>query len=236
MKRTFLIYYFALLLAAVSCRGQHVPELPANEFEKKLASAKNAQLVDVRTPTEFEEGYLAGAVNMDWRSADFEKRAAGLDKGKPVLLYCLSGGRSAAAAAKLQAMGFAEVYNLEGGFLKWTAANKPVSYPSGAGQPTGMTLDEYKKLVVGKRKYVLVDFTATWCRPCQQMKPMLNKVAGEKKDKLQLLLVDADEHKNLLKEKGIDAIPYFELYEGGKLVWKHQGAIDENTLLKETGL
>lgn len=236
MRRSFLTHCFALVLAAVSCRGQQVPDLSADEFEKKLASDKNVQLVDVRTPTEFEEGHLAGAVNMDWRSADFSQQVAGLEKGQPVLLYCLSGGRSAAAAAKLQAMGFAEVYNLRGGILKWTAASKPIFYPAGAVTPAGMTLNEYKKLVVGEKKFVLIDFTASWCRPCQQMKPMLNKLAAEKKDKLQLVMVDADEHKALLKAKGIEAIPYFELYESGKLVWKHQGAIDEITLLKETGL
>ncbi|MEO8759652.1 MAG: thioredoxin family protein, partial [Bacteroidia bacterium] len=85
-------------------------------------------------------------------------------------------------------------------------------------------------------KYVLVDFNAKWCKPCKKMAPMLESIADKKKDKLILIKIDADENKELLKEKQIEAIPFFELYKDGKLVWKHQGEIDEATLLKETNL
>jgi thioredoxin 1 len=234
-----MAFLTGLVLLVTSCRGQVGgvnQTISPDDFQKKLAESKQAQLLDVRTPTEYEEGYIEGAINIDWRSADFAEKAAKLDKSKPVLVYCLGGGRSAAAAAKLREMGFVEVYNLDGGYMKWTAQDKPVKYPAGAAKSSGMSLAEYEKLISGTSKYVLVDFTAKWCRPCQQMKPMLNKLAAEKKDKLELKMVDADENKSLLKEKKIDAIPYFELYKNGKLVWKHQGAIEEADLLRETGL
>lgn len=248
MKKLVLINLLAFALIASSCEAQGKSDkkqadtaqvnqtIDVDVFQKKLDELKDEQLIDVRTPTEFEEGHLKDAVNIDWRGADFAEKAGRLDKSKPVMVYCLSGGRSAAAAARLKELGFTTVYNMDGGYLKWTAAGKPVVYPGGEQKSGGMTLADYKKFIVSDKPYVLVDFTAKWCRPCQQMLPMLNKVSADKKDKLSLLKVDADEHKGLLSEKKIDAIPYFELYKNGKLVWKHQGAIDEVTLLKETGL
>jgi thiol-disulfide isomerase/thioredoxin len=178
---------------------------------------------------------LKNAQNIDWRDAAFAEQAGKLNKNVPVMVYCLGGGRSAAAAAKLEEMGFTLIYDMDGGYLAWTSANKPIVGADDSDSWKGMTKDEFLKQATND-KYVLVDFSAKWCRPCQEMMPMLEKVAVSKKDKLVLMQVDADANRSLLKDKSIDAIPYFELYKGGKLVWKHQGAIDEATLLKETGL
>jgi thioredoxin 1 len=68
------------------------------------------------------------------------------------------------------------------------------------------------------------------------MKPMLDKVAADKKDKLVLLKIDADENPELLKQQNINNIPVLVLYHKGQLVWQHKGLIDEATLLKETKL
>lgn len=66
--------------------------------------------------------------------------------------------------------------------------------------------------------------------------PVLEALAGRKKDKLILLKIDADENKDLLKQKNISDIPYLELYNNGKLVWSHKGTIKEDEMLRETGL
>jgi len=253
MKKIIATVLVALSLGA-SCQDKEKPKqgdgkvvlavslvnetIAVDEFQKKMSELKDAQLLDVRTPGEYEDGHLKGALNINWKGNDFEQQASKLDKTKPVLVYCLGGGRSAAAAEKMQAMGFTAIYNMEGGFMKWTSANKPVDYPASAlDKPQGMSVADYtKKISAEKKEYVLVDFTAKWCGPCKKMMPMLEKIAGEKKDKLSLMKVDADENKGLLKEKGINSIPYFELYRNGKLVWKHGGYMDEETFLKETKL
>lgn len=249
MNKLLLAVLFALGVGSVSCQDKskngQTQQNPAainetidvNAFQKKFTETKDAQLLDVRTPGEYEEGHLKGSKNIDWRGS-FEKEITQLDKSKPVFVYCLGGGRSAAAAEKMMAMGFTTVYNMEGGFLKWTEANKPVDYPASAlDKYKGMTQAEYLKMVgEPKDKLVLVDFNAKWCGPCQKMLPMLHKVAEERKDKMTMLMVDADQHKSLLKEKGISSIPYFEMYKNGKLVWKGGGYMDEETFLKETGL
>ena len=70
----------------------------ANEFESAINSIQNEQLIDVRTPEEFAKGYIDGALNVDINGPDFKKHVATLDRSKPVMVYCLSGGRSSRAA------------------------------------------------------------------------------------------------------------------------------------------
>lgn len=85
----------------------------------KLAIAnEEMQLLDVRTPEEFAEGHIEGAINIDFLNANFsEQIIAQLKKEIPVYLYCRSGGRSAKAMLVLRDLGFQTVYELEGGFM-----------------------------------------------------------------------------------------------------------------------
>jgi rhodanese-related sulfurtransferase len=124
MKRMIRLLFFLLLSKA--SLAQHQSVLPVNEFEKAI-QVKTVQLIDVRTPEEFKEGYIKGAVNADWQNeAQFAGQVKKLDKTKPVYLYCLSGVRSGKAAGWLAANGFTEVINLEGGIKAWKAADKKV--------------------------------------------------------------------------------------------------------------
>lgn len=78
-------------------------------------------VLDVRTPAEFAGGHLAGSENVDFMAPDFRERVEGLDRDRTYYLYCRSGTRSGKAAALMQEMGFAEVYNV-GGFEKLAEA------------------------------------------------------------------------------------------------------------------
>ena len=99
--------------------------LPVPEFESKLSQAKGMQLVDVRSADEYAEGHLKNAVNIDVHAADFAKQISALNKTKPVFVYCASGRRSAHAAEIMEGLGFAEVYNMEGGMNSWENMLKP---------------------------------------------------------------------------------------------------------------
>ena len=90
------------------------------------AITPQAQLIDVRTPAEFAEGHLVGARNLDWTGGALETAMPGLDKGAPVLLYCASGRRSAAAREAMQVAGFSDAKDLEGGIRAWSGAGLPV--------------------------------------------------------------------------------------------------------------
>ncbi|MBS1587809.1 MAG: thioredoxin [Bacteroidetes bacterium] len=228
------------LVSLAACQGVSAQrginkELQVAEYEKRLAASPGAQLVDVRTPGEYAEGHLENAKNIDYNSDAFANKIAKLDKAKPVFVYCLSGGRSGMAAEQMHNMGFAEVYNMKGGIMKWNAEGKKIVTGKGGKPDAGMTAADFKHLT-NKPGYVLVDYHAEWCGPCKRMAPYLESLAERKKDKLSLVKIDADKNKSLLKENGIDALPYLELYQNGKLTWKHKGFIDEKQFLKETKL
>ncbi|MQP52390.1 rhodanese-like domain-containing protein [Flavobacterium sp. LMO9] len=116
-----------LLLGFTSClknQADGVQVLDVATYEKKMAEPE-VQLVDVRTPEEFNEGHIENAVNINFMSDDFDANVANLDKEKPVMVYCKAGGRSAKAAARLKELGFKAITDLEGGISNWTSKNKP---------------------------------------------------------------------------------------------------------------
>ena len=248
MKEILSAVVFCLMVTIASCQSPGANAQSAanvkqaikrtisvDEFDKKLASLPNAQLIDVRTPEEYAGGHLKNAVNLNIRSDDFVDQLNKLDKTRPVMVYCMSGGRSGQAANKMEELGFSEVYNMDGGIMKWGNAGKPEEKGTATAKPDAITLDAFNKMIA-VNKYVLVDYNAKWCEPCKKMLPVLESLANRKKDKLSLVKIDADENKELMKQKGIAGIPYLELYHDGKLVWKHDGFIEEKDLLKETKL
>lgn len=83
-------------------------------------------IVDVRTPQEYAQGHLPGAVNLDVSSPDFASRLSALDPSAPYAVYCKSGNRSGVAVAAMTEQGFTNAYHLEGGIGAWQAAGGEV--------------------------------------------------------------------------------------------------------------
>ena len=94
-------------------------KLSPKDFTQKLASSKNPQLIDVRTPQEFNQGHLSNAVNINYHGDFFIEELRKLDKNRSLFVYCQSGVRSEKACYKLKKMGFKEVYDMQGGYLDW---------------------------------------------------------------------------------------------------------------------
>ncbi len=86
---------------------------------KKGITNPEIQLIDVRTPKEYEGGHIENATLIDYFSSNFKETLLTLDKEKPLYLYCRSGGRSRKAAKILAEMGFKEIYDLKGGYMAW---------------------------------------------------------------------------------------------------------------------
>ncbi|MFN7210397.1 MAG: rhodanese-like domain-containing protein [Aggregatilineales bacterium] len=80
-------------------------------------------LLDVRTVGEFQSGHLAGAVNIPVEQ--LAQRLAEVPRDLPIVLYCRSGNRSAAAARLLRSAGYESVYDL-GGIIRWQAQGYPI--------------------------------------------------------------------------------------------------------------
>lgn len=117
MKTQLLIILSILFLSYISSKAQTV-NLPPQEFIAKIKATKDAQLLDVRTPQEWEVGRIASSNCNNFNDANFKQNLAKLDKNKPVFVYCAAGGRSSKAAPILQEAGFKYVYNLSGGGYK----------------------------------------------------------------------------------------------------------------------
>jgi rhodanese-related sulfurtransferase len=84
-------------------------------------------VLDVRTPEEFAEGHLEGAVLVDFYAADFAEQLAALDTDVPYLVYCRSGNRSGQALGVMDQLGFTSVVDVDGGIVAWTGAGLPVT-------------------------------------------------------------------------------------------------------------
>jgi len=112
----------------ISCEAQHkqtVALVPPTEFSERMTN-DNGQVIDVRTPKEYQAGHIENAVNLHVYDADFEQRVEKLDKEEPVYVYCKAGGRSAEAVEVMKAKGFQTIVELEGGMDAWNEAGKPV--------------------------------------------------------------------------------------------------------------
>ncbi|MCU0338250.1 MAG: rhodanese-like domain-containing protein [Spirosomaceae bacterium] len=117
MKSLFTLLFVAISIASCAQSGatQH---LVPQEFIAKLKATKNAQLLDVRTPEEWNQGKIASSTCINYNSADFAQQVQKLDKNKPVFVYCAVGGRSTKATKILEQAGFKQIFNLTGGGYK----------------------------------------------------------------------------------------------------------------------
>jgi len=118
MKKVILLILCPFLF--LSCKGQEsdkIKKITAQELGTALKDT--VQLIDVRTPAEFKQGHIKGALNIDVTDASFEKNLEQLNKNKPVYIYCRSGQRSNTAAKKMAQAGFDTLYDLKGGINNW---------------------------------------------------------------------------------------------------------------------
>ncbi len=92
---------------------------------------KNFVILDVRTPSEFQQGHIEHALNLNLYDPDFKAKLAQLDTAKTYLVYCRSGHRSALAAQQMKSLNFRHVYNMKGGISSWIAKGYPVVTSSG---------------------------------------------------------------------------------------------------------
>ena len=104
----------------IACKGQdkNVIQVSVEEM-KELRKTNKGVLIDVRTPDEVVQGYISGAVFLNYYLDDFDSQIEKYSKEQPIYIYCRSGNRSNRAAEIFTKHGFKKVYNLKGGYKSW---------------------------------------------------------------------------------------------------------------------
>lgn len=129
-KSKYVVSLIVMIMSVIQvsgCNGNdNITSVAATEFEN-IIKGDSVQLLDVRTPLEYAEGHIAGALNINVQSDDFQQVAEKeLSKDSTILVYCRSGRRSMNAAEILTKLGY-KVINLKGGIIEWREDGLPVT-------------------------------------------------------------------------------------------------------------
>ena len=120
-KLLILMSFFSSFYTTSAQSSDAISVLTKTQFAEAIQD-KDVVLIDVRTPEEYAQGAIEGAVNLDYfNQQDFIKQISSLTKNTPVYLYCRSGNRSMKAARQLVSLGFEKVYDLAGGYMAWSS-------------------------------------------------------------------------------------------------------------------
>lgn len=114
-----------LVLSGCSSSAGSVTSMDVPNFSKKVHEAGVITL-DVRTRGEFNQGHIAGAINIDVESDTFQNEVSKLDKTKTYAVYCQSGRRSGIATAEMKKLGFEHLFNLSHGMNDWMSQGMPL--------------------------------------------------------------------------------------------------------------
>ena len=233
MKRNLFSILFTLYSLFSFAQNSKIQEVNPFEF-KQLIEKPGGVLLDVRTKSEFKNGHISNSGQLNYYAFDFRKKILLLPKDEPIYLYCNTGYRSEKAAKILVKNGYKEVYNLEHGIMDWELNNLLVFVDPDAKPDTDNKMDiaEYSKLLDSKEP-VFIDFYAPWCGPCRKMMPMIDSMKVEYHPRINIVKINVDASKKLVKELGLNGVPYLAFYKNGKLIYSKNGVLVRKEL---TGL
>lgn len=119
-----------LSLTTVVALAQQAPQyVNAKQAQALLKKSPEIIVLDVRTPTEYKQGHVANAQNIDFRNPAFAQQLATLDKKKTYLVHCalgVDGGRSRRSLRVFDSLGIKNIVHLDGGMDAWQKASLPV--------------------------------------------------------------------------------------------------------------
>lgn len=212
--------FFLFFILTVSCLGIFAQQVDVTAFQEGTKK-ELVQVFDVRTQKEFNTGHLEHALQADYTNkSEFFERVKYLDKRKPVYVYCLSGGRSTAAARWMRENGFKDVVEMKGGINAWKQAGLPLA---GVTDTVQMSVDTFRSAI--QQGQVLVDVGAAWCPPCRKMEPVLQAYLSAHKN-VKLVRVDGGRDQQVMQSIKATSLPTFILYKDGREVWRKEGVSD----------
>jgi phage shock protein E len=102
------------------------PERVDAAMFSEVVTTPGVTIIDVRTPEEFAQGHIQGAVNYNVQGPDFANQIMGLDPAGVYAVYCRSGNRSQPAVTQLSNIGINSIFELEPGIIGWENAGLPL--------------------------------------------------------------------------------------------------------------
>ena len=231
------IIYFLIVLLLFSTCSQDVNSNYKNittDEANSILEAENAIILDVRTKDETSNGYIPNATFIDYYADDFDNKVKLINKKKTVYVYCKSGGRSLKVVEKMYRLGFIDVYNLDGGFMRWKKAGLPFNIDSLSNHKSEQNIftQPYIDSILFNNSNVLLCISTQWCMPCKKMEPIIDKVDVDLKDKVLVLRLDPDDNPFITKKYDILSIPTYVLYKNNLEVWRKNGIIAYSELVK----
>jgi rhodanese-related sulfurtransferase len=124
----WLIILAAMLIACQASAGivENLSAAQARLLIDTHQGDSNFVILDVRTPAEYQQGHISGALLNNYKAPSFSQNLDKLDRSKTFLVYCRSGNRSRGAVKIMVAKGFTNIFHMSGGILDWQKNKYPL--------------------------------------------------------------------------------------------------------------
>jgi len=120
----FLVLAAAIAFGAIAATPASIESKTV--LERLAWGDRSLVLLDVRTPAEYAEGHIPGAINIPHTELASRIGELSESKGRDLVVYCRSGKRSEQALAVLREAGFSRLFHLKGDYLGWSGEKRPV--------------------------------------------------------------------------------------------------------------
>jgi len=231
MNRALLIF---TLIFSISCSNKNTLV-----FEKidilsldKILNDTDIIILDVRTSEEINAGYIPNSTFIDYYDKNFENKINLIDCSKKIYTLCKSGGRSIKASEILSKNGFRNVYNLEGGFMRWKANKMPydINLVNNDSSNSDSISEKSLDSLIKNNTNTLIYISTKWCSPCKKMEPIIDKLV-DNNSSLKVIKIDLDANNYAQERFDVKSLPAFVLYENNSVVWRKNGIIAYDDLI-----
>lgn len=93
-------------------------------------------------------------------------------------------------------------------------------------------MNENFNKIINSNQLTLVDFYADWCGPCKTMSPILQQTKTVIKDKVKIIKVNIDTHKDVATEFMVRSVPTLILFRKGEILWRQSGVMPPNEIIQ----
>ena len=231
MNRALL---FLIIIFFISCSNKNTLVYKKTDILSldKILNDTDIIILDVRTSEEINAGYIPNSTFIDYYDKNFENKINLIDRSKKIYTLCKSGGRSVKAAEILSKNGFRNVYNLEGGFMRWKANKMPydINLVYNDSSNTDLISEISLDSLIKKNTNTLIYISTKWCSPCKKMEPIIDKLV-DNNSSLKVIKIDLDANTYAQARFDVKSLPALVLYENNSVVWHKNGIIAYDDLI-----